>query len=142
VPVAAELLAEDDDPRWSVVALIRHAYATLPAGVGQVALRMAAGYFAVAAALAAQALGMVFAIGVMRNAAVWRAAAAVPDSAYVPVIGMDDTEVAVIPYAPPTGWPDGIVCWPGAPGSRPTPSPVTPAPAGAGPSPKAHLHAS
>jgi hypothetical protein len=41
--------------------------------------------------------------------AVWRAAAAVPGHEYVPVIGMDDTEVAVIPYAP-KGWPKQIAC--------------------------------
>jgi hypothetical protein len=109
VPVAADLLAGDDDPRSSVVALIERVHATLPAGVGRVALRMDAGYFAADAALAAARLGMVFAIGVKRNAAVWRAAAAVPDSAYVPVIGMDDTEVAVIGYAP-KGWPPDLVC--------------------------------
>jgi hypothetical protein len=109
VPVAADLLAGDEDPRSSVVALIGRVHATVPAGVGQVALRMDAGYFAADAALAAQALEMVFAIGVKRNTAVWRAAAATPDTAYVPVIGMDDTEVAVIPYAP-AGWPTGIVC--------------------------------
>lgn len=109
VPVAADLLAGDEDPRSSVVKLIERAHAALPPGIAQVALRMDAGYFAADAALAAHDLDVVFAIGVKRNAAVWRAAAAVPDSAYVPVIGMDDTEVAVIPYAP-KGWPAQIVC--------------------------------
>ena len=109
VPVAADLLAGDEDPRSSVVELIQRAHANLPPGIGQVALRVDAGYFAADAAIAADDLQMVFAIGVKRNAAVWRAAAAVPDSGYVPVIGMDDTEVAVIPYAP-KGWPARIVC--------------------------------
>ncbi len=109
MPVAADLLAGDEDPRSSVVELIQRAHASLPPGIGQVALRMDAGYFAADAAIAADDLQMVFAIGVKRNAAVWRAAATVPASGYVPVIGMDDTEVAVIPYAP-KGWPAQIVC--------------------------------
>jgi hypothetical protein len=120
VPVAADLLAGDEDPRSSVVELIRRAHANLaaalPAGNGptgstaaKVALRMDAGYVAADAALAAEALDIEFAIGVKRNPAVWRAAATVPGHAYVPVIGMDDTEVAVIPYAP-KGWPKNIVC--------------------------------
>jgi hypothetical protein len=109
VPIAADLLAGNEDPRTSVVKLIHRAHASLPSGIEQVALRMDTGYFAADAAIAAQELGMVFAIGVKRNAAVWRATAAVPDSAYVPVIGMENTEVAVIPYAP-QGWPAGIVC--------------------------------
>jgi hypothetical protein len=109
VPIAADLLAGNDDPRASVVALIRRAHANLPAGIEQVALRMDTGYFAADAAIVAAGLGMVFAIGVKRNAAVWRATADVPDSAYVPVIGMEGTEVAVIPYAP-KGWPAGIAC--------------------------------
>ena len=109
VPIAADLLAGNEDPRASVVKLIRRAHASLPTGIAQVALRMDTGYFAADAAIAADELSMVFAIGVKRNAAVWRATTGVPDSAYVPVIGMDNTEVAVIPYAP-KGWPAGIVC--------------------------------
>ena len=109
VPVAADLLGGDADPRSSVVGLIRRAHASLPAGIAQVAMRLDAGYFAADAAITAAELDIEFAIGVKRNAAVWRAAATVPDSGYVPVIGMDDTEVAVIPYAP-KGWPPDIVC--------------------------------
>jgi len=109
VPIAADLLAGNQDPRASVVKLIERAHANLPAGIAQVALRMDTGYFAADAAIAAADLGMVFAIGVKRNAAVWRAALTVGDDAYVPVIGMEGTEVAVIPYAP-TGWPPGIAC--------------------------------
>ena len=109
VPLAADLLAGSDDPRASVVELIRRAHAALPAGISQVALRMDTGYFAADAAIAADGLGIRFAIGVKRNPAVWRAALTVPDSAYVPVIGMEDTEVAVIPYAP-KGWPTGLYC--------------------------------
>lgn len=109
VPVAADLLAGDQDPRSSVVTLIRRAHASLPGGITQVAMRLDAGYFAADAAITAAELDIEFAIGVKRNAAVWRAAATVPHSRYVPVIGMDDTEVAVIPYAP-NSWPPGIVC--------------------------------
>jgi len=109
VPVAADLLAGSQDPRSSVVELIQRAHASLPAGVEQVALRMDTGYFAADAAIAAQELQIRFAIGVKRNPAVWRATATVPDDAYVPVIGMDDTEVALVPYAP-KGWPAGLCC--------------------------------
>ena len=117
VPLAADLLAGDDDPRSSVVALIKRAHTNLISALPDVAtgtaaklaLRMDAGYFAADAAIAAAGLGIEFAIGVKRNQAVWRAAAAVPDQEYVPVIGMDHTEVAVIPYAP-KGWPKQIVC--------------------------------
>jgi hypothetical protein len=109
VPVAADLMAGDADPRSSVVARIERVHAHLAPYVKQIALRMDAGYFAADAALAAARLGMVFAIGVKRNTAVWAAAATVPDTEYVPTIGMDDTEVALIPYAP-KGWPKNIVC--------------------------------
>ena len=109
VPVAADLMAGDADPRSSVVARIEGVHAHLAPLVEQIALRMDAGYFAADAALAAARLNMVFAIGVKRNTAVWAAMATVPDRAYVPVIGMDDTEVALIPYAP-KGWPTNIVC--------------------------------
>ncbi len=114
VPIAADLLSGGEDPRSSVVSLIRRAHASLaavlPGRAGdRVALRMDAGYFAAEAALAAEELGITFAIGARRNAAVWRAAAVVGDHAYVPVIGMTDTEVAVIAYAP-KGWPPGITC--------------------------------
>ena len=106
VPIAADLLAGNEDPRSSVVELIRRAHAGLPAGVEQVALRLDTGYFAADAAIAAHALAIRFAIGVKRNAAVWRAAATIPDSDYTPVIGMEDTEVALVLYAP-KGWPPG-----------------------------------
>jgi len=109
VPVAADLMPGDEDPRSSVVALIERVHAVVAPQVRQVALRMDAGYFAADAGLAAARLDMVFAIGVKRNTAVWAAMATVPDREYVPVIGMDDTEGAVIPYAP-KGWPPAIVC--------------------------------
>jgi hypothetical protein len=109
VPVAADLLAGDEDPRSGVVELIERVGRLLPAGIGRVALRMDTGYFAADAALAAQRLGMVFAIGVKRNPAVWRAAMAAPAHAWIPVIGMPDTEVTVIGYAP-AGWPAQIAC--------------------------------
>ncbi|NLT53909.1 MAG: IS1380 family transposase [Actinomycetales bacterium] len=109
VPVAADLLSGADDPRSSVVELIRRTHANLAGQASQVALRMDAGYFAAEAALAAEELGIEFAIGVKRNPAVWRAALSVPDHAYTPVIGMTDTEVAAIRYTP-KGWPKNIVC--------------------------------
>lgn len=66
--------------------LIERVHTLLTPHVRQVALRMDAGYFAADAALTAARLGMVFAIGIKRNTAVWRAAATVPAGAWVPVI--------------------------------------------------------
>src|SRR6266851_1636196 len=74
IPLAADLLAGDQDPRSSVVALLGRALAALPPAVRdgaaaagrKIALRADAGYFAGDLARAAAGHGMAFAIGAKR----------------------------------------------------------------------------
>ncbi|HVI34619.1 MAG TPA: transposase, partial [Gaiellales bacterium] len=109
VPLAGELMAGAADPRSNCVAVLERAIAALPDGVEQVRTRWDAGYFAAALARACLERGVQFAIGAKRNTAVLRAAAAAADARWVPAIGMDDTELAVIDYLP-GAWPPGVVC--------------------------------
>ena len=80
IPLAADLLAGDQDPRSHVVALLGRALAALPERVREgaraagrkIALRADAGYFAGELARAAAAEGMEFAIGAKRITACGR----------------------------------------------------------------------
>ncbi|HEX5119293.1 MAG TPA: transposase [Pseudonocardiaceae bacterium] len=94
VPVAADLLSGNDDPRASAVGLLRRGLASLPTGVGAVRVRMDAGYFAGEIARECLFRKVEFAIGAKRNAAVWRVALAIPEHAWVPAIGMEHAELA------------------------------------------------
>ena len=109
VPLAGELMAGAADPRSNCVELLDRSIAALPAGVQQIRARWDAGYFAAALAQACVERGIQFAIGAKRNTAVVRAAAAAADARWVPTIGMDDTELAIIDYLP-GAWPPGVVC--------------------------------
>ncbi|MHB1289202.1 IS1380 family transposase [Georgenia sp.] len=110
VPLAAELMAGAGDPRSNSVEMLDRALAALPAGVGQVRARWDAGYFAKDLADACVARGVEFAIGAKRTAPVFAAASHVPGHQWVPAIGMEGTELAVIDYLP-GAWPeDGVVC--------------------------------
>lgn len=110
VPLAAELTGGTDDVRSTCVQLLDRALAALPAGVEQVATRWDAGYFAGELARACIARDVQFAIGVKRNSAVVRAGQDVPEHAWVPAIGMEHAEVAVIDYRP-KDWPtSGVKC--------------------------------
>lgn len=109
VPLAGELMGGAADPRASSIAMLDRAVAALPQGVEQVRCRWDTGYFAGDLATACVERGVEFAIGVTRTPTVFRAATAVPDHAWVPAIGMNDTEVAVIDYRP-RNWPDTVVC--------------------------------
>ena len=79
------LLAGDQDPRSSAVALLGRALAALPAQVRdgaaaagrKIALRADAGYFAGDLARAAAAQDMMFAIGAKRITSMWKALAGV-----------------------------------------------------------------
>jgi hypothetical protein len=106
VPLAAELMPGADDPRSNSVAILDRAIAALPAGVQQIRCRWDAGYFAGQLAHACVQRGVQFAIGVKRTRPVIAAAAQVPDFQWVPAVGMDDTEIAVIDYLPGS-WPTG-----------------------------------
>ena len=109
MPVAADLLSGNDDPRASVVVLLRRGLACLPAGVEKVRVRMDAGFFAGQIARECLFREIEFAIGATRNPVLWRAAAAIPEHSWVPAIGMEHAEVAVCDYVP-DWWPADTVC--------------------------------
>jgi hypothetical protein len=116
IPLAADLLAGDQDPRSSVVALLRRALAALPRAVRdgaaaagrKIALRADAGYFAGDLARAAAAADMAFAIGAKRITSMWKALAGIAEDAWRDAIQMQGAQVAVSPYHP-ADWPDGTV---------------------------------
>jgi hypothetical protein len=107
---AADLLAGDEDPRPGAGSLIARSVATLrAAGVtARPKVRGDVGYFANQIAWAAVEAGCDFSLGVTRNPAVWRAAAAIPDDAWAKAKRMKGAQVAVCGYAP-AGWPPGTV---------------------------------
>ena len=116
IPLAADLLAGDQDPRSSVVALLGRALAALPQAVRdgaaaagrKIALRADAGYFAGDLARAAAAADMAFAIGAKRITSMWKALAGIAEDAWRDAIQMQGAQVAVSPYHP-ADWPDGTV---------------------------------
>lgn len=108
VPLAGELMAGAADPRSNCVQLLDRAIAALPVGVQQIRARWDAGYFAAALAAACVQRGIEFAIGAKRNTAVVRAAQAA-GLRWIPAVGMEDTELAVIDYLP-GAWPPGVAC--------------------------------
>ncbi len=116
IPLAADLLAGDDDPRSSAVALLGRALAALPQAIRdgaaaagrKIALRADAGYFAGDLARAAAAADMDFAIGAKRITSVWKALAGIAEDAWRDAIDMAGAQVAVSPYKP-ADWPDGTV---------------------------------
>jgi hypothetical protein len=67
------------------------------------------GYFAKDIAWAAIEADCDFSLGVTRNPAAWRAAAAIPDRAWRKAKRMKGAQVAVCDYAP-AGWPPGTAC--------------------------------
>jgi hypothetical protein len=111
VVTAADLLAGDGDPRPGAGSLIERSVATLrAAGVtARPTVRGDVGYFAKDIAWAAVDNGCAFSLGVTRNPAAWRAAAAIPDEAWRRAKRMKGAQVAVCDYAP-AGWPTGTAC--------------------------------
>jgi hypothetical protein len=109
--VAADLLAGDEDPRPGAAGLIERGVATLrAAGVSaRPRVRGDVGYFAKDIARAAVTNGCDFSLGITRNPAAWRAAAAIGDDQWTPAIGMNGAQVAVCDYAP-AGWPPDTAC--------------------------------
>ena len=109
-PLAAQLMGGTEDPRANAVAVLDAAIAALPEGVEHISCRWDAGYFAADLAKACLARGVSFAIGAKRTKPLLAAAQA-PGRAWVPAIGMEHTEVAIIGYLPGT-WPTdaGISC--------------------------------
>ena len=116
IPLAADLLAGDSDPRSHVVTLLGRALAALPQQVRdgakaagrKIALRADAGYFAGDLARAAIKHEMEFAIGAKRISSMWRALAGIDEDAWRDAIDMPGAQVAVSPYKP-AGWPSNTV---------------------------------
>jgi hypothetical protein len=108
---AADLLAGDEDPRPGAGALIECSVATLrAAGVSaRPKVRGDVGYFAADIAWAAVQADCDFSLGLTRNKAAWRAAAAIPTDAWRKAKRMKGARVAVCDYAP-AGWPPGTAC--------------------------------
>jgi hypothetical protein len=108
--LAADLLAGDEDPRPGAGSLIARSMDTLKAaGVSlRPTVRGDVGYFAKDIAWAAVGAGCDFSLGVTRNPAVWRAAAAIGDDQWGKARRMKGAQVAVCDYAP-AGWPPGTV---------------------------------
>src|SRR5204862_6745796 len=108
---AADLLAGDEDPRPGAGGLIERSVATLrAAGVtARPRVRGDVGYFAKDIAWAAVDNGCDFSLGITRNPAAWRAAAAIGDDAWTEAVGMKGAQVAVADYAP-AGWPPDTAC--------------------------------
>jgi len=111
VVTAADLLAGDEDPRPGAGSLIERSVATLrAAGVSaRPKVRGDVGYFAKDIAWAAVDNGCDFSLGVTRNPAAWRAAAAIGEKAWRTAKRMKGTQVAVCDYTP-AGWPPGTAC--------------------------------
>ncbi len=116
IPLAADLLSGDQDPRSHVTGLLGRALAALPRAVREgavaagrkIALRADAGYFAGELARAAAKEDMAFAIGAKRIGSMWRALAGIPGDAWRDAIEMDGAQVAVSPYKP-ADWPEDTV---------------------------------
>ncbi len=110
VATAADLLAGDEDPRPGAGSLIERSVATLKAAgvTTRPRVRGDVGYFAADIAWAAVEGGCDFSLGVTRNPAAWRAAAAIADGAWRKAKRMKGAQVAVCDYAP-AGWPPGTV---------------------------------
>ncbi len=107
LPLAADLMAGNDDVRPGAGDLLARALASMPAQVcGRPRVRADAGYFDAALAHAAVELGCDFAIAAKRNPAAWRALSGVPDSDWRPARGMKGAQVAACDYTP-AGWPEG-----------------------------------
>ena len=107
LPLAADLMAGNDDVRPSACALLARALTSMPTQVcGRPRVRADAGCFDAALANAAVELGCDFAIAAKRNSAAWRALSAVPDSDWRDARGMHDAQVAACDYSP-AGWPTG-----------------------------------
>lgn len=111
VPLAAELMGGTEDPRANCVDILDRSIAALPAGVEQIRCRWDAGYFAADLAKACLEREVEFAIGAKRTRPLITAAQQVPEHAWIPAVGMEDTEVAVVDYLPGS-WPKdaGIAC--------------------------------
>jgi len=116
IPLAADLLSGDQDPRSHVVGLLGRALAALPqavrdgaaAAARKIALCADAGYFAGELARAAAKENMACAIGAKRITSMWKALAGIAEDAWRDAIDMQNAQVADSPYRP-ADWPGDTV---------------------------------
>ncbi len=112
LPLAADLIAGNDDPRPEAPDLLRRALAALPPQVcGRPRVRADAGYFDGALAHAALEAGCDFAIAAKRNPAAWRALAAISEDQWSPARGMPGAQVAACDYEPAAAAPFRKSSW-------------------------------
>ncbi|WP_131770624.1 IS1380 family transposase [Candidatus Protofrankia californiensis] len=105
--LAADLLSGDQDVRPRCAGLLARALANLPTALSAAPLvRADSGFFTGELARAAVAAGADFAIAAPRNTALWRAYAAVPETAWTDARDMHGAQVTAVNYAP-AGWPPG-----------------------------------
>jgi len=110
LPLAADLLAGNDDVRPDTPDLLRRALAVLPAQVyGRPRVRADAAYFDQSLAHAAVAQGCDCAIAAKRNTACWRAFAAIGEDTWSDARDMPGGQVAACDYTP-VRWPQGSYC--------------------------------
>jgi len=107
LPLAADLIAGNDDVRPDAPELLRRALAGLPPQIcGRPRVRADAGYVDAALAQAAVDAACDFAIAATRDPAAWRARAAVGEDDWQPARDMPGAQVAACDDAP-AGWPPG-----------------------------------
>jgi len=129
-PLAADLLAGNDDVRPRCADLLGRALAGLPADIGHRSdvrprVRADAGYFTADLAHAAAAADCEYAVAAKRKSAFWRELAAVADDAWIPAKNMPAGQVAAIGHAP-TGWPWSSAGTSTTPGRSRSSSPTSP----------------
>ena len=101
LPLAADLLAGNDDVRPQAADLLRRALAVLPPAVcGRPRVRADAGYFDQSLAHAAVEHGCDYAIAAKRSSAAWRAFAAISEDAWSDARDMPGGQVAACDYTP------------------------------------------
>jgi hypothetical protein len=102
VPLAADLLAGNEDPLATAPEVMARAVVALPEGLGRPRVRADSGFFSQHVARKALELGADYAIAVKRNPAAWNALRQIPPESWVPADGMRGAEVAVCSYRPKT----------------------------------------
>lgn len=93
-PVAADLLAGNDNAVSRAPRLFRRALKLLPQGAREVRLRADAGFYSAPLMALCRKKGVRFSISAKRTRAVWREIGALPEQAFRPAIGMPGAEVA------------------------------------------------
>lgn len=93
-PLAADLLAGNDNAVHRAPRLLHRALKALPAGAREIRLRADSGFYSAPLMAACRRRGVRFSISAKRTTAVWREIGALPDQAFRPAIDMPGAEVA------------------------------------------------